>query len=67
VRRQESDKRDATPNLFLKHRDATLADVLRQMKHLKHASETLEKTPGKHLKTIEKCTQYRDKTRATDV
>jgi hypothetical protein len=41
VRRQESDKGDATPNLFLKHRNATLADVLRQMKHLnKHLENT---------------------------
>jgi hypothetical protein len=40
------EEEDATPDLLLKHSDATLATyVLRLMKHLKHASETLVKTP----------------------
>jgi hypothetical protein len=34
------------------------------MKHLKHASETLAKTPEKHLKPLQKHTQYPDKTLA---
>jgi hypothetical protein len=55
---RKSDERDATPDLLLKHRDATLTTyVWRQMKHLKHASETFaKKTPEKHLKTITKHT-----------
>jgi hypothetical protein len=35
------------------------------MKHLKYASETLAKTPEKHLKTIVKHTEHPDKTLAT--
>jgi hypothetical protein len=35
------------------------------MKHLKQAFEILAKTPEKHLKTIAKITQHRDKTPAT--
>jgi hypothetical protein len=42
----------ATPNLLLKHPDATLAKRLKINEHLKHASETLAKTHEKHLKTI---------------
>jgi hypothetical protein len=42
VRQEKYEDKDATPNLLLKHPDATLATyVLRQMKHMKHASETL--------------------------
>jgi hypothetical protein len=45
-------ERDATPDLLLKHLDTTLATyVSSQMKHLKHASETLAKTPQNHYKT----------------
>ena len=45
-RGNRSEEEDATPDLLLKHSDATLATyVLRLMKHLKHASETLAKTP----------------------
>jgi hypothetical protein len=56
-----------TPNLLLKHPDATATTyVWRQMKHLKHASETLEK---KHTwKTLEnncKHTQHPHKTLTT--
>jgi hypothetical protein len=41
----ESEEGDATLDLLLKHPDATLATyVCRQMKHLKHVSETLEKS-----------------------
>jgi hypothetical protein len=37
----------------LKHPDATIATYKRrQMKHLKHVSETPTKTPEKHSKTI---------------
>jgi hypothetical protein len=44
----ECEEEDATPDLLLKHPDATLTTyVLRQIKHLKHASETLANT---HLK-----------------
>jgi hypothetical protein len=43
----------ATPDLFLKHPDTIVATYKRrQMKHLKQSSETLVKTPEKHLKTI---------------
>jgi hypothetical protein len=44
----------ATPNLYLKHADITVAQRYkrRQMKHLKQASETLAKTSEKHLKAI---------------
>jgi hypothetical protein len=39
-------------DLLLKHPDATFATYKRrQMKHLKHTSETLGKTPKKPLKT----------------
>jgi hypothetical protein len=38
---------------LLKHPDATVTKYKeREMKHLKPASETLAKTPEKHLKTI---------------
>jgi hypothetical protein len=37
------------------------------MKHLKHASETLTNTHGKHLKTIVKHTQHPNKTLVTYV
>jgi hypothetical protein len=41
----ESEEGDVTPDLLLKHSDATLATYIRrQMKHLKHTSETLVKT-----------------------
>jgi hypothetical protein len=52
-------ERDATPDLLLKHPDATLATyVWGQMKYLKHASETLTKTLENHVKHI----QHSDKT-----
>jgi hypothetical protein len=35
------------------------------MKHIKHVSETLAKSPEKHLKIIVKYTQHPDKTLAT--
>jgi hypothetical protein len=38
-------------DLFLKHPDATFA-TYKKIKHLKYVSETLAKTPEKHLKTI---------------
>jgi hypothetical protein len=51
----ESDEGDATSDLLLKHPDTILATyVCRQMKYLKHASETLTKTPEKHFKIIVK-------------
>jgi len=44
---QKVGMRDATPDLLLKHPNTTVATyVRRQLKHLKHTSETLEK----HLK-----------------
>jgi uncharacterized protein YukE len=52
----------ATPDLLLKHPD-TCNIQNRQMKHLKHTSETLTKT----LQTIAKDTQHPDKTLATYV
>jgi hypothetical protein len=52
----------ATPDLLLKHLD-TCNIQNRQMKHLKHTSETLTKT----LQTIAKDTQHPDKTLATYV
>jgi hypothetical protein len=40
----EGEERDTTPDLLLKHSDATLAIYMsRQMKHLKHASENTYK------------------------
>jgi hypothetical protein len=40
-------------DLLLKYPDATLATyVWRQVKHLRHVSETLAKTPEKHCKTF---------------
>jgi hypothetical protein len=42
----EGKEGDATQDPFLKYSDATLTTyIYRQMKHLKHASETLTKTP----------------------
>ena len=56
-------ERDTTPDLLLKHFHVTLATyVSRQMKHLKHASKTLAKTPEKYLKLLQKHTQHLDKT-----
>ena len=52
-----------TPDLVLKHPDATL--VTYECSKTKHASETLEKTPEKYLKTIVKHTQHPDKTLTT--
>jgi hypothetical protein len=44
----------AIPDLLLKHPNVTVVTYeRRQMKHLKQASETLTKTPEKHLKIIE--------------
>jgi hypothetical protein len=61
----ESEEGDVAPDLFLKHSDATLVtNVRRQMKHLKHASETFAKTPEKHLKSLQKHTQHPYKTLA---
>jgi hypothetical protein len=51
ARQQKSEDREATPDLLLKHLNATLATyVRRQMKHMKHASETLTATPDLLLK-----------------
>jgi hypothetical protein len=52
--RQQKAMRDATPDLVMKHSDAILATYKRrQMKHMKHVSETLAKThEKKHFKTI---------------
>ena len=61
----KSKDEDATPDLLLKHPNATY--VLRQIKHLKHASETFAKTHKKHLKNIVKHTQHPDKTLITYV
>jgi hypothetical protein len=48
----EGGEGDATPDLLLKHSYATLVtNVRRQMKHLKHASKTLAKTPETIAKT----------------
>jgi hypothetical protein len=50
---QKVERIDATPDLLLKHPNTTVTIYIRrQLKHLKHASETLEKTPETHLKTI---------------
>jgi uncharacterized circularly permuted ATP-grasp superfamily protein len=50
---QKLGMRDTIPDLFLKHPNTTVATyVSRQLKHLKHASETLKKHLKKHLKTI---------------
>jgi hypothetical protein len=52
----------------LKHSDATLPTYKRrQMKHLKHVSETLAETPKEHLKTIANIKQHPDKTLGTYV
>jgi hypothetical protein len=49
----------------LKHPDETFATyVYRQVKHLKHTSETLAKTPEKHMKSHCKNIQHPDKTLA---
>jgi hypothetical protein len=51
VRQQKSKDKHATPDLLLKHPNITLATyVWRQMKHMKHASETLVATPVLLLK-----------------
>jgi hypothetical protein len=43
---EESKEGDTTPDLRLKHLNTTVATyVLRQMKYLKHAFETIAKTP----------------------
>jgi hypothetical protein len=61
-------RRDATPDLLLKHPNITVATyVCGQLKHLKHASETLEKTPKKQLKTIAPIHKHPNKTHATYV
>jgi hypothetical protein len=53
VRKQKGEDRDVTPVLLLKHLDATLATyVSRQIKHMKHASETLAATPDLLLKYL---------------
>jgi hypothetical protein len=55
-------------DLLLKQPDATFKTyLLRQMKHLTHASEALTKIPRRHFKTIAKHTQHSDKTHATYV
>jgi hypothetical protein len=47
-------------DLLLKHPDATLVIyVLRQMKHLKYTSETLEKTPEKYFKPLQTYATFR--------
>jgi hypothetical protein len=41
---QKVERRDATPDLLLKHPNTAVATyVSRQLKHFKHASEILEK------------------------
>jgi hypothetical protein len=61
VRQQKSEDRDATPDLLLKHPDTTLATyVLRQMKHMKYAPETL-------AATIDLLLEHPDETLATYV
>jgi hypothetical protein len=48
ARHTEGEEENATPDLLLKYSDATLATyILRLMKHLKHESKTLIKTPKK--------------------
>jgi hypothetical protein len=58
----ESKDKDATLDLLFKHPNAILAAyILRQMKYMKHVSETLAKTSEKHLKTITKHTHIQIK------
>jgi hypothetical protein len=65
---QKVGKRDATPDLLLKHPNTIVTtNVRRQLKHLEHAFETLEKTPEKHLKTIATIRKHPNKTHATYV
>jgi hypothetical protein len=53
----EGEEEDATPDLLLKHPDATVTKyVRREMKHFKHTSETL--VSEKTLKTTIKHTQH---------
>jgi hypothetical protein len=42
-------ERDATPDLLLKHLDATLTTYI--SRQMKHTSKTLAKTPPNHCKT----------------
>jgi hypothetical protein len=43
---QKTGRRHVTPDLLLKHPNTTVATyVRRQLKHLNHASEALEKAP----------------------
>jgi hypothetical protein len=56
----------ATPNPLFKHPDATIATYKRKIdKYLKHASETLAKTPEKHLKTTANICNIQMHTNAT--
>jgi hypothetical protein len=49
----EGDEGDATPNLLLKHPNETFATYVRkELKHLQHTSETLEKRLEKPLQNI---------------
>jgi hypothetical protein len=49
--RHQKARRDATPDLLIKHSDAILATYKRrQMKHMNHVSETLAKTHERTLK-----------------
>jgi hypothetical protein len=58
---QQKARRDTTPDLLLKYQNTTVETyVSRQMKHLKHTSETLEKT----LENNYNHTQHLDKTHA---
>jgi len=58
----------ATPDILLKYPDAIFATYnRRQMRHLKHVSETLAKTREKHLKTVVTHSQHPDKTFTTYV
>jgi hypothetical protein len=53
MRQQKGEEGDATLVLVLKHLDATIVTyVEKQMKHLKHAYETLAKTLEKYLKPL---------------
>jgi hypothetical protein len=66
ARQQKDEEGDAILDLVLKHPDAINATYVRkQIKHLKHVSETLAKTTEKHLKTFATRMQHQIKTFAT--
>jgi hypothetical protein len=43
---------DSTPDLVLKHLDATITTYLKTMKYLKYAYETITKILEKHFKLL---------------